>query len=270
MNKKPLPKLLQYIQKIEFPHKLGICERIFGRALEKYGICWVQTAAGIEWKLNLANSNHRWIVYGVYEGTSFLNWAKRNLPPNAIVIDAGANIGQWLLYVAQLIPQGKLLAFEPGDFAATWLTECLAHNSNLPVTLIKSGVGDKAMTGHLAAAGSAVNMGAQNQISTDGTGEPISIVRLGDELRSRSIDRVDLLKMDVEGYEINALDGVREYLTDHRIRAIYSELYKEDGRKVVEYLRKVGYEFYAIRADGRAEKMTSLPDHLNGLFLPVS
>jgi hypothetical protein len=40
-------------------------------------------------------------VYGKYEGAPFLNWAKKFLAPNAIIIDSGANIGQMLMYLAQ-------------------------------------------------------------------------------------------------------------------------------------------------------------------------
>jgi hypothetical protein len=106
--------LLSWLQFLKFPHKLGICERIFGSIIIQYGVCWVKTAAGIIWKLDLANPTYRWIVYGKYEGSHFLNWAKQFLPADGIVVDSGANIGQMLLYLAQWTPQGKVLAFEPG------------------------------------------------------------------------------------------------------------------------------------------------------------
>ena len=75
-----LPWGLKFLQSFDFPHKLGICERLFGLRLEKYGICWIQTGAGIPWKLDLSNPTHRWIVYGKYEGAAFINWAKKFLP----------------------------------------------------------------------------------------------------------------------------------------------------------------------------------------------
>lgn len=90
----PLP--LTWLQFIDFPYKLGICERIFGKAIAPYGICWIKTGSRLVWKLDLANPTHRWIVYGKYEGSAFLNWAKNYLPTNGIVIDSGASIGQML------------------------------------------------------------------------------------------------------------------------------------------------------------------------------
>jgi hypothetical protein len=128
MNTLRLPLLLRFLQSLDFPHKLGIMERVFGRWLSPKGIVWVQTGGGIPWKLNLAYAPNRWIVYGKYEGGGFLNWAKRFLRPTSLVVDSGANIGQMLLYLAQWVPQGRVFAFEPGAFQAGWLRECLEHH----------------------------------------------------------------------------------------------------------------------------------------------
>src|SRR5437016_10695541 len=93
------------------------------------------------WKLDLPNPTQRWNVYGKYEGSAFLNWAKRFLTPRAIVVDSGANIGQMVLYLAQWARQGKVLAFEPGCKQADWLEECLAVHSHLPVEVVRRGLG---------------------------------------------------------------------------------------------------------------------------------
>lgn len=52
-------------------------DRVFGRWLSSNGVAWVQTGGGIPWKLNLAYAPNRWIVYGKYEGSGFLTWAKQ-------------------------------------------------------------------------------------------------------------------------------------------------------------------------------------------------
>ncbi len=78
-----LPLTLRLLQGIDFQRKLGLCERLFALNISKHGICWANTAAGVPWKLDLRNATHRWIVYGKYEGASFLNWAKR-FPPDDV------------------------------------------------------------------------------------------------------------------------------------------------------------------------------------------
>ncbi|MEW6491135.1 MAG: FkbM family methyltransferase [Cyanobacteriota bacterium] len=271
-----LPLPLTWLQPFDFPHKLGICERIFGKALARHGICWVHTAAGIDWKLDLSFIPHRWIVYGKYEGASFLNWARKFLPPNGVVVDSGANIGQMLLYLAQWVPQGKILAFEPGTKQADWLAECLAAHPTLPVELIRHGLGSSPAQLRLDSWGSDSIHGCWARVSAS-EGEPIQIVRLEDELSSRSIETVDLWKIDVEGYEIPAMQGAENLIKEQRIRAIYVELTSANGqgKAVIDYLKQFGYQCYIFDQRGRLfnplQQMDfQIPSWINGLFLPNS
>src|SRR5258708_7113751 len=107
-DKLHLPLSLRFIRQFDFPHKLGICEKLFSSRLTKNGICWVETAVGPVWKLDLSNSTHRWIVYGHYEGSAFFNWIRRNLPEDPVIIDSGANIGQMALYFGTYFPKARI------------------------------------------------------------------------------------------------------------------------------------------------------------------
>ncbi|MEM9922932.1 MAG: FkbM family methyltransferase [Cyanobacteria bacterium P01_D01_bin.50] len=262
-----LPMTLTWLQTLDFQHKLGICERIFGRGLACEGICWTQTGAGIPWKLDLTNPTHRWIVYGKYEGASFINWAKKFLSANGIVVDSGANIGQMLMYLAQWVPKGTVFAFEPGTEAGNWLEECLSVHSNLPVEIIRAGLGASPSQLYLNHVGASCRHGAWSQIS-ETEGEAIRIVRLADELAARSISAVDLWKLDVEGYEVPALQGAEELLRKQDIKAIYAELANENGQKIREYLAEFGYYCHFLTPQGKPYKISQLPDRSNGLFLP--
>ena len=270
-----LPLPLTWLQSFDFPHKLGICERLFGKVLTRQGICWVHTAAGITWKLDLSLIPHRWIVYGKYEGAPFLNWARKFLPPNGVVVDSGANIGQMLLYLAQWVPQGKVLAFEPGTQQIDWLKECLVAHPTLPVELIQRGLGASATQLRLDSWGSGSMHGCWARVS-DTEGEPIEIVRLEDELALRCIEKVDLWKLDVEGYEIAALQGAETLIKEQRIRAIYAELTSSNaqGQAVIDYLKPFGYQCYFFEENGKLYnplKKTDfqVPEWTNGLFLPI-
>lgn len=258
---------LRAAQRWDWPRKLGICEKLFGDRLARRGICWVQTAAGVPWKLDLNNAAHRWIVYGKYEGGSFLEWAREFLSENGIVVDSGANIGQMLLYLAQWVPAGRVLAIEPGKHQADWLEECLQANSHLPVELIRVGLGEQPKDAFLHETGEADRHGSWNQVSSS-AGEPIRIVRLTELLRERAIERVDLWKLDVEGYEIPALEGARDYLMNYRIRALYVELRGENGRAIRSFLEPLGYGCNLFHSNGSLYSPDVLPDDLNGLFLP--
>jgi len=58
IEKKTVLTLIPFLQSIDFPHKLGICEKLFGKAIASSGICWVKTCTGLAWKLDLNDPTH--------------------------------------------------------------------------------------------------------------------------------------------------------------------------------------------------------------------
>lgn len=260
--------VLRALRRLEFPRKLGLCERLFATALARRGICWTNTAAGIEWKLDLANATHRWIVYGKYEGRAFLDWARDNLPADARIVDSGANVGQMLLYLAQWVPRGRVLAIEPGREAADWLAECLHRNPRLPVELVRCALGAAEGTARLQPVGERVVHGACNRIAADGEGEAVALRPLEAMVRERGWPRLDLWKLDVEGYELHALAGAESLLRARRVGALYIELGFGNGERIRRYLDSFGYDCRLFGPDGRLFAPRALPPHVNGLFLP--
>ena len=99
-----MPALLRFLQRRDFPRKLGVCDRLFGRALDVHGIAWVRTAVGPVWKLDLANVTHRWIVYGYYEGPELWRWLLAQRGAVRTIVDSGANIGQMVLMYLRFGP----------------------------------------------------------------------------------------------------------------------------------------------------------------------
>jgi tetrahydromethanopterin S-methyltransferase subunit F len=93
-------------------------------------------------------------------------------------------------------------------------------------------------------------------------------VRLADELAARCLEKVDLWKLDVEGYEIPALQGAEELLKEQRIRAIYAELTDENGQRIRDYLSGFEYRCHLFDRNGKLYTPSQFPNHTNGLFLP--
>lgn len=260
-----LSRGLRWIQRVEFPHKLGIADRLFGAALARHGIAWVDTAAGPCWKLDLTNSTHRWLVYGGYEGPGFWRWAERHLPPDAVVVDAGANIGQTVLRLATLVPRGRVFAFEPGRIQADWLAECLAANASLRVDVIRAALDATVRTVALLDDGPANVHGGQSRVAEGGVAVPA--LPLDEALAQRGVHHVHLWKLDVEGHEVPALAGARRLLAGGAIDAVYAELHADNGPRIVKYLADVGYVAYAVASAGSLRPLRILPFHGNALFL---
>ena len=172
-----------------------------------------------------------------------------------------------LLYLAQWVPQGRVLAIEPGKHPADWLQECLEANPQLPVELLRVALGATRRPAYLREVGETDRHGSWNQVSSL-EGEPINVVPLTELLRERNIEHIDLWKLDVEGFEIPALEGAEWYLSERRIRSLYIELHGDNGRAIRDVLKSFGYECNLFSSGGRLYVRDELPEDTNGLFLP--
>lgn len=235
-----LPWLLRVLRPVEFPKKLGLCEKLFGRKLHEMGICWMPASNGVLWKFDLANPTHRWIVYGDYEGAGFLSWCRDMLPSDAVIVDSGANIGQVTLYLAPRLREGKLLAVEPGAHARAWLEECLRRHPEWPVEVLPCGLGRERSTLYLADAGPEHTVGSWSKIS-ESEGQPTPVIPLDDVLEERGLRRVHLWKLDMEGWEPEALAGAQRALSEGRIDSLYVELSPQTRSGIHQFLRGFGY-----------------------------
>jgi FkbM family methyltransferase len=261
----PLPRALRWLQRFEFPHKLGLCDRVFGRRLARHGIRWVRTAPGPVWKLDLANSTHRWIVYGCYEGAGWWRWVRARAGQIGTIVDSGANIGQTVLYFAHWLPEARILAYEPGRAARLWLGEGVEANRFGRVRVEASGLGAAPGRARLSAVGGSDLHGSWNLVNA-AEGEPIEIAALDAELDRHAFATLDIWKLDTEGYEIEALRGAAAALARGRIRAIHMEV-GISGEESVSFLRARGYTAWDILPSGTLRPLGRCAAWGNALFL---
>jgi len=144
------------------------------------------------------------------------------LNPGGVAIDIGANLGEWALPLARGVgPSGRVLAIEPAPRADRALDKTLVANALAQAEVIRCAVGD-----HDGTVEFAVPIVTSVRVDT-GTAR-IGPVVAGHEamkmaLRSldslapeRRLDRIDLVKIDVEGYERQVLHGDRASLARFR------------------------------------------------------
>ena len=260
-----LPFGLRLLTGMEFGHKLGLCDLLFGAALARKGIQWVRTVPGPVWKLDLANPTHRWIVYGDYEGPSLWRWLRLSAGTFRTIVDSGANIGQTVLYFATILPRARIFAYEPGRDAREWLEEGIAANGFDGVTVVPAGLSSAPGGAHLGSLGGAELHGAWNQIQTT-EGEAIELVSLDQELERHGVGLVDFWKLDVEGHEIEALRGASGSLAARRIRAVYMELGEAQAESVT-FLGRHGYTGWDLDTSGRLKPLGKHLKWGNALFL---
>ena len=126
-------------------------------------------------------------------------------------LDVGANVGAVTLALAKYVGSaGKVYAFEPGPPNQERLRRNLALNPTLAasVEVVECGVGER--PGELWWAEEAGNPG-NALLSAQGT-HKIPVITLDSFLRERPLDRVDFVKIDVEGMELQVMRGAAELL----------------------------------------------------------
>jgi FkbM family methyltransferase len=141
---------------------------------------------------------------------------QRHLPADGVAVDGGAHIGVVTILLAALCPQGHVYAFEPAPASHAYLLANLATNGAGNATAERCALLDR--EGEISfsyndayPAGSHVGDGAEGDVRVPG-------VRLDTWADQRSLARLDVLKLDLEGVEIAALAGAER--TIRRLRPV--------------------------------------------------
>ena len=132
---------------------------------------------------------------------------ERLLPPGALFVDVGANIGFFSLLAARRVgPAGRVIALEPNPAALRRLRQNLALNPAFRVEVIEAAASDRVGEVRLAQPDD-WNLGGVC-ISETGT-VPVRCAPLGDLLAPLNLAHApDLMKIDVEGHEPSVLRGL--------------------------------------------------------------
>jgi len=159
------------------------------------------------------------VLYKLYKRfVDRYEWAllKDIIKPGMTVVDVGANIGIYTAYMASIVgEEGKVYAFEPSPYTFNVLQK---YNKNHNVTLVQAAVGDT--TGRITLYLSDKLNVDHRTYETDEERQSIDVpsYRLDDYLKN---EKVDFIKMDIQGFEHKALLGMRNILqTNHDIKVL--------------------------------------------------
>ena len=139
-----------------------------------------------------------------------------------VAVDIGANIGTHTLTLAQILgPTGTVLAFEPNPLVRSVLERNVALNGFLGAHVFDCALGNKPSILPLrvpkADSFEYSNMGLTSLVALDTPHNlvEVQVCTLDDIVRQAGLTRVDLVKIDVQGYECRVLAGMQEVLANH-------------------------------------------------------
>lgn len=206
---------------------------------------------------------------------------KRVIREGDVFFDLGANFGFYSSYVLPLCGKsGAVHSFEPNVSLIPHLrqlSEVNGRNGRIHVNAVAVG---KESGKFLPLYGSdRIGSSSLYRHAWLNHEAPINvpIVSIDDYVRDQGIDRIDVVKIDVEGAELDALEGMEETLRVRPPQLIVCELtlLKEydtpqqsgleamrassaaDPRKLTDLLKKHGFELYRIADDGRLGRWQS-------------
>jgi FkbM family methyltransferase len=193
----------------------------------------------------------------------------RHLGKGGVFYDIGANVGFFALLGAHMagLDEGEVYAFEPTPDNAAEIRANVELNNTANVTVIEKAVGAEAGTGRLQV------VDDQSWSKLVETGEhpfterviDIEVVAVDDLVRD-GMTPPTVVKIDVEGFELPVLEGMRETLRAHR-PVVICELHGTH-REFAAFMRDAGYRLVNLEgpesieeAGASAHALALPPDH---------
>ncbi|MSR70962.1 FkbM family methyltransferase, partial [Candidatus Kaiserbacteria bacterium] len=186
------------------------------------------------------------LIPGMTEGDWVLKGYTQKYLPKAgdVVFDCGAYCGVMTYYLSQLVgPTGKVYSFEPDPANYAVLLKNIEKHRLHNVVPVNRGLYSHSATLSFNSTSSANSMLARP--NTPNTTE-VLVVSLADAYEHFKLERLDFVKMDIEGAELEVLQGAKEFLKDKNVHFAIASYHLRDGKQTCEALEKmfaeIGYQ----------------------------
>jgi FkbM family methyltransferase len=197
-------------------------------------------------------------LYGAYK--AYVDRAERQLLsailfPGAVVVDAGANIGIYSQFLSRCIgPTGVVHSFEPSPENFRRLQAATRKLPNVRLSQAAVGESSRRSTLYLSDKLNVDHRTYMQERDSGGT-VPIEMVALDDYFKPGA--RVDLIKIDIQGYERHALRGADRVLADNPAIKLLFEFWpyglKQAGAswvELIEDLKEKGKLIQQVSSEG--------------------
>lgn len=182
-----------------------------------------------------------------------------SLKPGEVALDIGGNIGLQSIRMAKCVgDQGMVYAFEPLSYLQEKFRNNMKLNKASNVKLFPFALSNVESEADFKISTNNWNQGTFSIKDTDGGSEIQHVfIKVADEIPEiKALNRLDLIKIDVEGFEYQVLLGLKHTLEKHKPRIIFeydSNYWQANGQSIndcYDLLNALGYTFYQITPVG--------------------
>src|SRR5262245_56313149 len=173
---------------------------------------------GMKW---IADSYNHGCWLGSYE------FEKQKVIPTLVkkgdvVYDIGAHVGYFTILFARLVgPSGQVVAFEPFPRNFEYILRHVSLNGLQNVVPVQAGVAAKSELTHFAA-GVHSALGRKSTESLGEGGLQLAVVNLTEFIREKGLRLPHLIKMDIEGAEMEVIPSIIDFLIENKVKLLIS------------------------------------------------
>ncbi len=193
-----------------------------------------------------------------------LGYLKKYLKPGDNFIDVGANIGTWANLSANAVgPNGKVICFEPHPLIFTYLSGNIKLNNFNNIEANNVGCSDK--EGKLFFS---QNLDSMNHVTFDPVNSITIPVKNLDSF-TENLNVINLIKIDVEGFELNVLKGAEKTLEKTKVvifesNGAFQKKYGYQTSDILTLLMKKGFKIFKIVDNNEYLELSSTYNSVDG------
>jgi FkbM family methyltransferase len=173
---------------------------------------------------------------------------RSHVPARPMIMDAGANIGLATVWFLGRYPGARVHCFEPDPSNAVLLDRNVGSTEGVVVRQAAVGREDGELMLHLSPISA---MHSLKESSPGGRAVPVKVYALAGYLRDNDIPAIDVLKLDVEGSELDVLQGLGDRLAD--VSVIVGECHETLVDESAFYGHLARYGFRTVRRQSSSE-----------------
>jgi len=198
-----------------------------------------------------------------WEKISMRLWKQLAKESNCI-LDIGANTGVYSLVASTINPDAEVFAFEPVKRTSSLMLKNLELNPNLKIKLIEKAVSNEdgvsifydvpTESQYSASLNNEMLSEISNRISYD-----VEVVQL-DNFEELANKKIDLIKLDVEMHEPEAIEGMINLIKKNQPTILIEILNSEIGEKIEKLLSDIEYYCFSIDEENEPQHVPKIKE----------